>query len=84
MPNRVTEFVAHYTQPQSSEWTDAKANWNEHALQAWLDAAQQRGLEVTVREVRDSHDVIAVVEVDGREYAVTHLGRRMELQAEPR
>ena len=84
MTNRVTEFVAHYTQPQGSEWSTAKAGWNEHALRAWLDAAQERGLDVTVREVRDSHDVIAVVEVDGAEYAVTHLGRRMELQAEPR
>ena len=45
----VTEFVAHYTPPQG-DWAAAKTAWNEHALQAWIEAAEQHGLEVTVRE----------------------------------
>jgi hypothetical protein len=79
----VTEFVAHYSTPFEGSWEQAKQQWNQHALAAWLEAARQHGLEVSVQEILDSHDVIAVVEVEGQHYGVHHLGRRMELQAKP-
>ncbi|MFB7837766.1 hypothetical protein ACWIGW_43990 [Nocardia brasiliensis] len=83
MTTTVTEFVAHYTRPSGSSWEQTKAAWNRHALAAWLEAADQRGLQVSVHEVLDSHNVIAIVEVDGQRYGVHHLGRGMELQAKP-
>ncbi|MEG8177461.1 hypothetical protein GZH49_02800 [Nocardia terpenica] len=83
---RVTDFVVHYSTPEMNgeNWSQIKDDWNQNALDAWLKVARQRGLNVTVRELTDSHYIVAIVEVDGHEYALRHLGRRMELQAEPR
>ncbi|MEU8901774.1 hypothetical protein AB0C65_38330 [Nocardia sp. NPDC048505] len=83
----VTDFVAHYDQPAGDSWAETRADWNSHATAAWVRAAEERGLTVTVQEIC-SPDVVggpvAHVEVDGQEYAITHLGRAMELQAKPR
>ncbi|MEV6281019.1 hypothetical protein [Nocardia sp. NPDC051832] len=79
----VTKFVAHYSAPQGDSWDVAKAAWNQNALDAWLAAAREHGLEVTVREVLDGNGLIARVEVGGQEYGIHHLGRRMELEARP-
>ncbi|CAM4521064.1 Glycosyl transferase family 2 [Nocardia ninae] len=72
--DRVTTFVAHYEDPYSD---------NETKLRRWVAAANERGLEVLVREVTGSRNLVGTVEVDGRIYDVRHLGRRTELQAKP-
>ncbi|MGW5518691.1 hypothetical protein [Nocardia africana] len=77
---QVTEFVAHYT-PPLGDWGTTRPNWNSHALDAWLEAARQRGIEATVLEICEGHEVVGMVAVGGHHFAVTHLGRRMELQA---
>ncbi len=81
---QVTAFVVRYTQPTGDNWELIRADWNGRALDAWLDAARQRGIDATVLGIGDSHDVVGFVDVDGRQFAVCHLGRRMELQAEVR
>jgi hypothetical protein len=79
MDTRVTEFIAHYKQPSSHR--EALDGWNERALEYWLAAAKDRGIEATVVEVLESHHTIAVVEVAGQRYNISHIGRSMELQA---
>ncbi|WP_280232266.1 asparagine synthase-related protein [Nocardia cyriacigeorgica] len=79
---QVTEFVVHYRRPEDP--TELKDDWNERRLGYWLDAARGRGLTPTVVEVFDTHHVIGAVEVDGQQYEIGHVGRRMELQARPR
>ncbi|KIA60563.1 hypothetical protein [Nocardia vulneris] len=83
----VTEFVADYTlRTDSRSWAEARDNWHRIALQAWLDAAHERGIDgITVRELcEDSSYKVAVIEVGGREYTVQNLGRGMEVQAKLR
>ncbi|MEU4843110.1 hypothetical protein [Nocardia testacea] len=79
MDTRVTDFIASYKQPSSHR--EALDGWNERALEYWLAAAKERGIEASVVEVLDSHHTIAVVEVAGQRYDIAHIGRGMELQA---
>lgn len=84
-PDQVTSFVAHYTLAVGNDWNHHRENWQQVALEAWLDAAQQHGLDVTVQQMcADSNQDVAVVEVAGEQYTVTHFSRRPEVQAEQR
>lgn len=79
MNSHVTDFIAHYKQPSSHR--EALDGWNQRALDYWLAEAEARGINATVVEVLNSDYTIAVVEVAGRRYNITHVGRGMELQA---
>ncbi|MEV6069259.1 hypothetical protein AB0L82_22160 [Nocardia sp. NPDC052001] len=80
----VTEFVADYTHTASDDWQEEKSTWRQNAVDTWLEAARQRGIEASIRELLDSNHEVAVVEVDGLQYTLANLGRRMEVQAERR
>lgn len=79
MNSHVTDFIVSYKQP--SNYREALNGWNRRALDYWLAEAADRGIDARVIEVLDSHHAIAVVEVAGRTYNITHIGRGMELQA---
>lgn len=78
----VTDFVASYHLEFGDNWATHRENWQQIALDAWLEAASARGLtpEVITFCEGSAHDV-AIVEVDEKRYAVTHLGRNPEVLA---
>ncbi|MFI9406873.1 hypothetical protein [Nocardia sp. NPDC052316] len=83
--DQVTGFVAHYQLDNGDNWEQKRNNWRQSALDAWLEAARQHGLDVTVQEMCEDPDrEVAVVEVEGQEYYLTHFSRRPEVKAKLR
>ncbi|MFI6870874.1 asparagine synthase C-terminal domain-containing protein [Nocardia sp. NPDC050406] len=81
----VTDFVAHYHLDIGGNWNSHRENWQQVALDAWLQAAQQRNLDATVLYLcEDSNQDVAIIEVGQNRYAITHLGRAAEVRAERR
>ncbi|WP_280410990.1 hypothetical protein [Nocardia asiatica] len=81
---QVTSFVAHYSLAGGESWDQTQAQWREIALQAWIDAAEHRGITVAEQQIlEDPAREIAVVEVSGESFVLMHLGRGTEVQAVP-
>ncbi|MGY1948913.1 hypothetical protein [Nocardia asiatica] len=84
MNEQVTSFVAHYSMADDESWEQTRTQWREVALQAWVAAAQHRGITVAEQQVlEDPAREIAVVEVAGESFVLMHLGRGTEVQAVP-
>lgn len=86
MSAAITEFVARYALTGEGDWAATRDRWREIALDAWLAAAQERGLEVEVLEILDGPvpNDVAIVRADGADYVLVHPGRAPEVQARPR
>lgn len=82
----VTAFRGHYHYRGEArvgvEYSTAIAKC---ALDAWLSAARDRGLDVAVLETYAPRKefTYAVVEVDGKQYSVNQHGRGNDVEAHP-
>ncbi|MGW5924559.1 hypothetical protein ACWFPY_36680 [Nocardia fluminea] len=86
MTDPVTAFRGHYHyRGDALDGAERSAAIAECALDAWLAAAHDRGLSVSVLErfAPAQESTYAVVEIDGNRYAVRQHGRGNDVEAHP-